>query len=198
VSDQHKKRKLELKMAYAATFEKITADEFLDWEENQPDKHEFISGEIFTMVGVTRQHTTIAGNIFRFLGNHLSGTPCRAYMADMKLRLDIADAFFYPDVFVTCSEMDHQAERYMTEPRLIVEVLSESPEAYDRGDKFEKYRLFDSLAENVLINPLKRKVEIFRRDKSGHWVLYEYGSDEAVQLTSLELTMASLALYENV
>ncbi|MBU2570224.1 MAG: Uma2 family endonuclease [Gammaproteobacteria bacterium] len=68
-------------------------------------------------------------------------------MADMKLKLDLADAFFYPDVFVTCSESDHKAERYMSEPRSIIEVLSESTEAYDRGEKFANYRKFASLAE---------------------------------------------------
>ena len=185
-------------MAHAASFEKMTVDEFLDWEERQPEKHEFIDGEIFARVGVTRQHATVVGNVFQFLGNHLAGTPCRAYMADMKLRLEAAEAFFYPDVFVTCSEKDHQAERFMSEPRLIVEVLSESTEAYDRGDKFEKYRLFDSLAEYVLINPIKRKADIFRRDATNHWVLYEYGRDEPVQFASLELTIESSALYENV
>jgi len=119
-------------------------------------------------------------------------------MADMKLRLETADAFFYPDVFVTCSDKDHQAERYMSEPRLIVEVLSESTEAYDRGEKFEKYRLFGSLTEYVLINPDKRKTEIFRRDATNHWVLYEYGPDEPVQFASLELTMESALLFENL
>lgn len=176
----------------------MTADEFLAWEELQPDKHEFIQGEIFAMVGVTRQHATIAGNVFRFLGNQLSGTPCRAYMAEMKLKLDAADAFFYPDVFVTCSEADHRAERFLTEPRLIVEVLSESTEAYDRGDKFEQYRRCASLTEYVLISPTKRKAEVFRRDATGHWVLYEYGECEAVQFARLELTIEGSALYENV
>lgn len=185
-------------MGYAAAFEKMTSDEFLAWEERQPDKHEFVNGEIFAMVGVTRQHATIAGNVFSFLMQQLRGTPCRAYMAEMKLRLDAADAFFYPDVFVTCSEKDHEAERYMTEPRLIVEVLSESTEAYDRGEKFEKYRQFATLSEYVLINPGKRKVEIFRRDTTGHWVLYEYGDDEAVQFASLDLRIESTVLYENL
>jgi Uma2 family endonuclease len=150
------------------------------------------------MVGVTRQHATVAGNVFRFLGNHLSGTPCRVYMADMKLRVDAADAFFYPDVFVTCSEADHQAERYMTEPRVIVEVLSESTEAYDRGEKFAVYRQLPSLIEYLLIHPGKRKTELFRRDASGHWVLFEYRHEEPVRFESLELTLDGTTLFENV
>lgn len=185
-------------MAYAATSGKMTAEEFLEWEEKQPDKHEFIGGDIFAMVGVTRQHATVAGNVFSFLALSLRGTPCRAYMADMKLELETAEAFFYPDVFVTCSDKDHQAERYMTEPRLIVEVLSESTEGYDRGEKFAQYRLFSSLAEYALINPVKRKAEIFRHDPTGHWVLYEFGPDDPVEFASLDLKMENSVLYENV
>lgn len=185
-------------MVSSVVSKKMSVDEFLEWEEKQPDKHEFIEGEIFAMVGATRQHATVTGNIFAWLFQHLRGTPCRVYMADMKLKLETADAFFYPDVFVTCSESDHQAERYMTEPRLIVEVLSESTEAYDRGDKFEKYRQFSSLIEYVLINPVRRKAEIFRREAVGQWVLYEFGKNESVHFGSLELTIENSALYENV
>ena len=116
----------------------------------------------------------------------------------MKLKLESAAAFFYPDVFVTCSESDHRAERYMTEPRLIVEILSDSTEAYDRGAKFEACRRFPSLMEYALIDPLKCRAEIFRRDGSGHWVLYEYGADTAVSFASLELTIEREVLFENV
>lgn len=86
----------------------------------------------------------------------------------------------------------------MSQPRLIVEVLSESTEACDRGAKFEKYRLFSTLAEYVLINPAKRKVEIFRRDVTGHWVLYEFGEDEVVDIASLGVSISGSVLYENV
>lgn len=119
-------------------------------------------------------------------------------MADMMLKLGAMNAFFYPDLFVTCAESDHQAERYMTEPRVIVEVLSESTEAYDRGEKFERYRQFTSLAEYVLVNPIKHKAEIFRRDTTGHWVLHEYGGSDPVLFASLELTIESSVLYDKV
>ncbi|MGH8570065.1 MAG: Uma2 family endonuclease [Gammaproteobacteria bacterium] len=127
-------------MAIPAPIAKMSADEYLAWEGQRQDKNEFIQGEVYAMVGVTRQRATVAGNLFVFLKQALRGTPCRAYMADMKLRVEAADAFFYPDVFVTCSEADHAAVQYLTEPRLIVEVLSDSTEAFDRGAKFEHYR----------------------------------------------------------
>ena len=185
-------------MAHSATTERVSPEEFLAWEEKQPEKHEFINGEVYAMVGVTRQHATVAGNMFSAIMQHLQGTSCRVYMADMKLKLAAANAFFYPDVFVTCAESDHKAERYMAEPRVIVEVLSESTEAYDRGEKFERYRQFTSLAEYVLVNPVKHKAEIFRRDATGHWVLYEYGGNDPVLIASLELTIESAVLYDNV
>jgi Uma2 family endonuclease len=119
-------------------------------------------------------------------------------MADMKLRLEAADAFFYPDVFVSCSPADHRAERYLSEPSLIVEVLSDSTEAYDRGDKFQKYRRFETLQEYVLIHPIKRRVETFWRDADNHWVLFEYNPGVPVHFRSVELTIASEAIYENV
>jgi Uma2 family endonuclease len=176
----------------------MTADDFLKWEAEQPERHEFIEGEIFAMVGVTRQHATVAGNVFARLKQHLKATPCRVYMADMKVKLQTVNTFFYPDVFVTCSEKDHQAELFMSEPRLIVEVLSESTEAYDRGDKFEKYRQFASLQEYVLINPIKRKVDSFRLDKTGHWVLYEFIGDAPIEFSSVDLLLDSAVLYEDV
>ncbi|WP_394752572.1 Uma2 family endonuclease [Crenothrix sp.] len=185
-------------MAHAATVEPMTTDDFLSWEANQPTRHEFVDNEIFAMVGVTRQHATVAGNVFAVLKQHLKGTPCRVYMADMKVKLQTANAFFYPDVFVTCSEQDHQAELFMSEPRLIVEVLSESTEAYDRGDKFEKYRQFASLQEYMLINPIKRKVDSFRLDNTGHWVLYEFDGDAPIEFESVGLVLDNIVLYEDV
>jgi Uma2 family endonuclease len=185
-------------MAYAATVEPMTAEDFLKWEAGQAERHEFIDGEVFAMDGVTRQHATVSLNLLAVLKQHLKGIPCRVYRADMKLKLQTANTFFYPDVFVTCSEKDHQAELFMSEPRLIVEVLSESTEAYDRGDKFEKYRQFASLQEYVLVNPIKRKVDSFRLDNTGHWVLYEFTGDAPIEFNSVDLLLDSAVLYEDV
>lgn len=184
-------------MTNLATTATMSAEEYLTWEEQQAEKHEFFQGEIFAMVGVTRKHATIAGNVFAFLKQQLRNTPCRVYMADMKLQLETENAFFYPDVLVTCSASDHQAERYLTQPRLIIEVLSESTEAYDRGGKFMLYRKFATLNEYVLIDPIKRNTEIFRKDPTGHWVLYEYAENDPVTFACLDLSIANPVLYEN-
>ncbi|TXL21852.1 hypothetical protein BMR03_11595, partial [Methylococcaceae bacterium HT2] len=114
----------------------MSADEYLAWEELQEEKHEYVHGEIFAMGGARREHVLVSLNIASALKQHLRGTPCRAYMSDMKLRVASMDTFFYPDVIVSCNQKDHQAEQYLSFPTLIVEVLSDSTEAYDRGAKF--------------------------------------------------------------
>jgi Uma2 family endonuclease len=185
-------------MAIPASIARMSAGEYLAWEEQRQDKNEFIRGAVYAMVGVTRQHATVAGNIFAFLKQGLRGTPCRVYMADMKLRVEAADAFFYPDVFVTCSEADHAAVQYLTEPRLIVEVLSDSTEAYDRGAKFEHYRRIATLAEYMLVDPLEHKIEVFRRDETDHWVLHDYRGEDHVVLESVKLGLDRAVVFENL
>jgi Uma2 family endonuclease len=176
----------------------FTADQYLEWESQQAEKHEYLAGEVLAMAGASDAHVTICGNLFAALRAHLRGKPCRAYIADMKLRLEAADAFFYPDVFVTCSAADAALDRFKREPLLIVEVLSASTAAYDRGHKFALYRRFASLQEYVLIDSEHPEVDVFRRDAGGHWVLHPYGPGEEVALASVGLTMPMAMLYEDV
>ncbi len=173
-------------------------DEYLEWENTQTEKHEYINGEVFAMVGAKREHVTVAGNVFALLKNHLRGGPCRAYISDMKLRVETANAFFYPDVFVTCDERDHQAKLFMSHPKLIVEVLSDSTAAFDRGDKFAIYRQIPPLEEYLLIDPDSQRADCFRRDSTGHWVLYDFGKDDVVELRSIAFQAPLTAFFENV
>ena len=178
--------------------EKLSSEAYVIWEAAQPLRHEFVNGDIFAMVGGTRQHETIALNLASWLRNRLSGSPCRAYTAGMKVRVEAVNAYFYPDVFVTCSEKDHQASDYLTEPRLIIEVLSPSTEAYDRGDKFEKYRMLASLEEYVLIDPDSRRIESFRKDPSGHWVLYEFRGQDGFTLACVGVDIPMEEIFANL
>lgn len=163
----------------------LTAEEYLAWENSQPDKHEYLAGEVFAMVGATRKHVTVAVNVLNLLSAHLDNSPYRVYMADMKVRVEAANAFFYPDVFVTCDERDHYAETFMTAPTLIVEVLSESTDGYDRGEKFAAYRKLPSLREYLLIEPERKRIECFRRGEEGSWILREFAPEEPVLLESI-------------
>ncbi|TVR59641.1 MAG: Uma2 family endonuclease [Candidatus Competibacteraceae bacterium] len=176
----------------------FTTEDYLAWEERNPGKHEYLAGEIFAMVGATDAHVTITGNLFTLLRAHVRGRPCRAYMADMKLRVDAADAFFYPDLLVTCAPEDHASSRFKRQPTLLVEVLSAATAAFDRGQKFGIYRQLPSLREYVLIEQNRMSVECFRRDEQDRWVLQAYGPGDRVELSSLDFSAVIEVLYEDV
>ena len=182
----------------------FSAEDYLEWEKGNEIKHEYINGEVFpmyethAMAGAKDAHVTAAGNIFALLKSHLRGGPCRVYMADMKVRVEAANQFFYPDVVVTCDPSDRSADYFKSHPALIVEVLSESTSAYDRGNKFEFYRQLDSLREYVLVDPDRLCVDCFRRDATNHWVLYPFGPGDTVELASVELRAPIESFYEDV
>ncbi|MGY6217033.1 Uma2 family endonuclease [Methylolobus aquaticus] len=189
----------------------MTADEFLEWEQTQSEKYEYVDGfvyPVYAMVGARDAHVTVAGNVFAELLAHLRGGPYRVYISDMKLRVDAANVYFYPDVFVTCDARDRSDPLAKRHPSLIVEVLSDSTAAYDRGEKFALYRQIDTLQEYVLVDPFRFTVDCFRRDPSDHWVLYHWvlyhwvlypfaGSD-TLELASVGFKAPLAALFEDV
>jgi Uma2 family endonuclease len=119
-------------------------------------------------------------------------------MLDMKLRVEASDAFFYPDVFVTCATADVHRPLFKSEPMLIAEVLSPSTSAFDRGQKFAHYRKLASLQEYLLVDSERTSADLFRRDAAGHWTLYPYVADETLQLASVGLRLPVATLYEDV
>lgn len=176
-----------------------TAEEYLQMEKNSPVKHEYIDGEIYAMAGATDTHVTIAGNIFALLLSHLRGSGCRVYIADMKARIESKNRFYYPDVMVTCEEKDRENATYKKFPRLIIEVLSDSTEAFDRGDKFIDYQSLETLQEYVLINSNKARIECFRRTEKNLWMLQFYTQEnKQFQLTSIDFTGTIDDVYEEV
>lgn len=179
----------------AARFER---QDFFAWEAEQPVKHDFVAGEVFAQAGARQDHVVVAGNCFAALRQKLRGTPCRAYISDMQLEVAQADAVFYPDVMVSCHPEDLAAERVLHHPRVIIEVLSDSTAAYDRGAKFAAYRLLDSLQEYVLVDAERRSVEIFRRLPSNDWLLATGDSARGLVLTALELEIGLDEVFEDV
>jgi len=179
---------------------KFSLDDFMRWEAEQSERHEYINGEVFAMTGARDGHNTIAGNLFAALRSALRGSSCRAFIADMKLRVDAADAAFYPDVMVTCDARDKTPEADLAKrhPALIVEVLSESTAAYDRGLKFEYYRNIDSLKEYLLVEQDRRHADLFRKGKDDLWVLYASGETDDVVLESVGMRLSMDLLYEDV
>jgi Uma2 family endonuclease len=176
----------------------ISTEEYLEGEKVSEIKHEYIDGQVYAMAGASDAHVTVSMNVSMLLRNHLRGSDCRVYMADMKAQIDLINRYFYPDVMVTCDTRDKEFEYFKSHPSLIIEVLSESTEGYDRGKKFASYRHLESLQEYVLISQDRMSVECFRRNDEGHWVLYPYGKGEEVHLASVDFRCAIAQIYEDV
>ncbi|MEO1340440.1 MAG: Uma2 family endonuclease [Cyanobacteria bacterium J06635_13] len=177
----------------------ITSEEYLQLEAASDIKHEYIDGKVYDMAGATDTHVTIAGNIFALLLSHLRGSGCRVYISDMKVKIEQKNRFFYPDVLVSCETQDRDSSTFKQFPRLIIEVLSDSTEAFDRGDKFADYQSLPSLQEYVLINTKKARIECFRRTAEGLWLLQFYELEaEKFELTSVEFTGNIADVYEQV
>ena len=173
---------------------------YLAWETALPERHEFIRGETFAMTGARGTHNTIAGNLFVVLKAGLRGTSCRTYIEGVKVRIALADAALYPDVFVTCAAQDAgpEAELFKTAPVLVAEVLSESTAAYDRGLKFELYQQIAGLEEYLLIEQDRRHVDLFRKNDQGLWVLHPAGPGDVIRLASVGVDLQVDGLYEDV
>lgn len=176
----------------------FSADEFLAWEASQTERHEYLNGEVFNMAGAEDRHVTATLNAAMALRQHLSGSPCRTYLQDMKVRAEASNAFFYPDVLVTCSAADRDSPLVKREPVLLIEVLSASTAAYDRGEKFAHYRGIVSLAEYVLIDLDSRRVDVYRKGADGLWVLHPFAAGEAVHWASVNLTVSAETLFAEV
>ena len=177
----------------------LTTEEYLQLETASDIKHEYFDGEIFSMAGATDTHVTIALNMAILLRNHLIGSGCRVYISDMKVRIETKNRFFYPDVMVTRESNDKENATYKEFPRLIVEVLSDSTEAFDRGDKFADYQSLPSLQEYVLINTKKARIECFRRTDDGLWLLQFYELDKInFELTSVNFSGKIEEVYQEV
>jgi Uma2 family endonuclease len=196
-------------MGQAALKLPMSAAEFLAWDALQTVKHEYVRGEVFAlgrpgefldMAGAGEAHVTVTGNVFMALRQHLRGSPCRCYFVDMKLRVEAADAFFYPDLMVTCSASDAADPLVKREPVLLVEVLSPSTAAYDRGEKFAAYRQLPTLREYLLIDPESRRCDIFRKGdgEGGLWVLHPFEGGQGLRLASVGLELAAADLWEQV
>jgi Uma2 family endonuclease len=171
--------------------------DFIAWENAQDTKHEFLGGEVFAMVGARRVHGVVAGNLFGLLRQALKGTRCRAFMSDMKLQ-PTGDTLFYPDVFVTCDEADLRTDLVFRHPLLVAEVLSDSTQAFDRGLKFAAYRQIAALREYLLVDPVTRSVELFRRNERGNFELLDMTGQPEIDLASLGVVLPAAELFDGV
>jgi len=157
---------------------KISVTDYLEGELISEVKHEYINGDVYAMAGAKRAHNIVSGNMFAVLHHHLRGTPCRVFASDMKVGIQTAteDYFYYPDLHVSCEEAGN--DHYNSEPKLIIEVLSNSTERKDRAEKFHNYRKLDSLQEYVLVAQDCQRVEIYSRSQAWDLALFTQEGDE--------------------
>ncbi|MBD2775318.1 Uma2 family endonuclease [Iningainema tapete] len=179
-------------------FRKMTVEEYLDWEPQQDCRYEYVNGEVFAMTGGTIPHNDIALNLYRTLYPHLRSQGCRINVADVKVQLSTNSPYYYPDVIVSCDRRDLNARKFIQYPKLIVEVLSPSTEAKDRGEKFSFYRTIPTLQEYILIESEKISVEYYRRGEGRMWLYYPYTAGDTITIESIEFTCAIDLLYEGV
>ncbi|MBD2357223.1 Uma2 family endonuclease [Tolypothrix sp. FACHB-123] len=175
----------------------MNAEEYLVWEPTQEQRYEYWDGEVVAMSGGTRNHNRVCLNLFKLLDDTLGDRSCEVYIVDVKVQLEPGQKYFYPDVVVTCDERDTDPQLVQF-PCLIIEVLSPSTEAADRGKKFAKYRQSPTLQEYVLVQVTQPGVEVFRRNEQGKWVLSEYNLDEKLLLESVNVEIAISDLYRQV
>jgi Uma2 family endonuclease len=172
-------------------------------ENDATEKHEFRDGEILAMSGGSPQHAQIAANLIGEMRNQLKGKPCRLYTSDLRVRVRAQQRSMYPDASVICGPIeydpDDKAEHTVLNPRVIVEVLSPSTEAYDRGEKFAAYRDMPSMQEYVLVSHAAARVESFFRQADGTWALASFGgADAKLTLRSLQVTISLAEIYADV
>ena len=177
--------------------QQLTLQAYLDWENVQPERHEFYRGEVFAMVGGRRSHGCVTANLVMELGTQLKGTSCRVFSESMKIQI-ADDTILYPDVFVTCDRQDLQTDMIFRAPTLIIEVLSPSTQAYDRSQKFALYRRLPSLKEYVLIDPDTRRAEVFRINAEGLFVLFDMSESDILELKSIDCRVSISEVFAGI
>jgi Uma2 family endonuclease len=179
----------------------LSPQEYLEIERKAEHKSEYFNGEMFAMSGVSRRHDRIATRLALLIGQHLRGTRCEDFSANMRVLATPSGLYTYPDLSVACDEPQFADPHVdtLTNPTLLVEILSPSTEAYDRGKKAKLYRAIPSLQELLLIAQDSYEVELYRRQGDGTWSLIEAkGLESAIALTSIGYTLSLRELYEKV
>jgi Uma2 family endonuclease len=186
-------------MGQAAVRTRLSELEYLAFERSSELRHEYADGEIFAMSGGTLEHSAIAANVIGELRNALLGR-CRVLTSDMRVKIPARKRYVYPDASVVCGAAELEDDRHDTllNPRVIVEVLSESTEAYDRGDKFAQYRTVPSIQQYVLASQTEPRIEVFTRQADRSWTLRVYGPGEHAGLDAVGCTLDVDRVYADV
>jgi Uma2 family endonuclease len=176
----------------------LTPEEYFAWSSRQEIRYEYINGEVFAMAGGTINHSTIAINLGALLRPHIREKGCRVLGSDARIGIGKQKQFFYPDLSVTCDDRDRNAINAIYYPKLIIEVLSPSTEAYNRGGKFAQYRKIESLQEYILVGSENMLVESFRLNDRGLWELQVFENCDRIKFSSIDFECAIASIYEDV
>lgn len=180
---------------------KLTEKEYLQIERKAEFKSEYYNGEVFALAGASLEHNRISKNITKSLSNQLNNKPCESFQSDLKVKEQTSGLFTYPDIVVICGEpvFYDQEKDTVTNPTVLMEVLSPSTEGYDRGFKFELYRKIKSLKDYLLISQEKTSIEYYTRLSDGSWNLKEYtDKSQSIDIKSIECSLDLNEVYYNV
>lgn len=180
---------------------KLTPQDYLAFERKSEIKHEYFDGEIFAMAGAKRNHNIVNQNLNGLIWQHLKNKDCESYSGDMRVFVPETGLYTYPDLVVVCGEPQFQDDVLDTllNPTLLVEVLSESTEGYDRGKKFQHYRSIESLQEYVLVSQDEAWIEKYVKRGGGFWMLSEaVGLDSSIEFSSIECKIALSEVYDKI
>lgn len=177
----------------------MSVEEYLELDRNSPDaRYEFIDGAVTLLAGGTTNHSRISINVVSLLLAALRGKPCQVFNSDLRVSIS-KTRYVLPDASVSCDPHDLEGESdIIYAPRVIVEVLSPSTEAADRGKKFRYYQSCPSMQEYVLISTQEQAVDLYRRATNNLWTLHPFGPGDEVALKSIDVSIPLEALYENV
>jgi Uma2 family endonuclease len=179
-------------------FPKLTPEEYFQWEEQQLEKHEYFDGEIFAMGGGSKNHSLVAVRLSSLFFNHLDGSSCETSNSDLRVKIPDSQKYTYPDVAVTCDERDKITTQFITYPCLIVEVLSKSTEAYDRGGKFWLYQQNPVLQDYLLVSSTSMEIDLYHKKETGEWVIQNYQAGDTVELKSINLSFLIEQVYRGL
>ncbi|MFO7884652.1 MAG: Uma2 family endonuclease [Desulfobacteraceae bacterium] len=191
--------------AQPQTKTRMTPEKYLEFERASELRHEYYDGEIFAMVGASLNHNRINRNIIRRLENQLEGSSCEAFISDMRVKVDELDKYTYPDIVIVCGDIKLEDDKFDTllNPiviiEILIEILSDSTEAYDRGTKFQHYRLVPSLQEYILVSQNSYLVERYVRSDEGSWRYFSYENMEhTMEIESVKCNLLLSDIYYRV
>jgi len=179
----------------------ISPEEYLTGEREGDMRHEYFAGEVFAMAGASREHNQISTNIVRLLGNQLLEKPCSVFASDMKVKIQKKKKYSYPDIVVVCEKEEYEDEHndVLLNPVVLIEILSDSTEAYDRGDKFSHYQEIPSFTEYILVSQYTLKIERFTRQPNTSWVYTIYqGEEDILSVETIDCELPLVEVYRKV